>query len=62
MNATILVLRNPYFTAPADDGTFSLRDIPAGNYTLVLWYDRDVVERRLVVLRAGETLVLNFTL
>jgi len=62
MNATILVLRNPYFTAPADDGTFSLRHIPEGDYTLVLWYDRDVVERRLVVLRAGETLVLNFTL
>jgi len=62
MNATILVLQNPYFTAPADNGTFTIRQIPAGKYTLVIWFDRDIVERRPVELKAGETIELNFNL
>lgn len=61
MNATILVLPNPYFAVPADDGAYQIRHIPEGKYTLVVWHDRDVVERRPVVLKAGETLELNFT-
>ncbi len=61
MNATILVLSNPYFAIPSDDGTYRIRHVPEGKYTLVLWYDRDVVERRPVELKAGETLELNFT-
>ncbi len=60
MNATILVLQNPYFAVPADDGTYAIRHIPEGKYTLVVWYDRDVVERRPVELKSGETIELNF--
>ncbi len=61
MSATILVLRNPYFTVPSDNGYYSIPHIPEGKYTLVLWYDRDVVERRPVEVKAGETLEVNFT-
>jgi plastocyanin len=59
MNATILVLPNPYFTVPSDDGNYTIRHVPAGKYTLVVWYGRDVVERRPVVLKDGETLEVN---
>jgi plastocyanin len=61
MNATILVLDNPYFAVPSDEGAYVMRHIPEGKYTLVFWYDRDVVERRPVQLKAGETLELNLT-
>jgi plastocyanin len=61
MSATILVLRNPYFTVPSETGAYALQHIPEGKYTLVCWYDRDVVERRAVELKAGETLEVNFS-
>jgi len=61
MSATILVLGNPYFTVPSDNGAYVIQHIPEGKYTLVFWYDRDVVERRAVELKAGETLEVNFT-
>jgi plastocyanin len=40
MSATILVLDHPYFTVPDLNGTFVLRDVPAGRYTLVGWHER----------------------
>jgi plastocyanin len=61
MNATILVLENPYFAVPAENGSYAIRNIPEGAYTLVLWYDRDVVERRHVQVTAGQLLEVNFT-
>jgi plastocyanin len=60
MNATILVLENPYFAAPDDNGAYSMRHIPEGTYTLVLWYDRDVVERRTVQVKAGQSIEVDF--
>jgi plastocyanin len=40
MSATIVVLDNPYFTIPELDGSFTLPDIPPGNYTIVGWHER----------------------
>jgi plastocyanin len=60
MNATILVLENPFFAAPDEDGRYSIPYIPEGKYTLVLWYDRDVVERRTIDVRAGQSLEVDF--
>lgn len=62
MSATILVLRNPYFTVPSEEGSYVIQHVPDGKYTLVLWYDREVVERRTLELKPGETLEVNFTL
>ncbi len=61
MYATILVLPNPYFTTPADDGAYTITGVPEGRYTIVLWVDRGVAERQSIVVRAGETAELNFT-
>ena len=33
-----LAVDNPYFAITQADGTFSLRDVPPGNYTLVAWH------------------------
>jgi plastocyanin len=37
MRAAILVLENPFYAVAAQDGTFSIRGIPAGHYGLVVW-------------------------
>jgi hypothetical protein len=38
LKAFILVLDTPYFTVPADDGTYSFADIQTGQYTLEAWH------------------------
>ena len=62
MNATILVLQHPFFARADDDGSFVIRGIPAGKYWLVFWYDRDVVERRRIEVRAGQVVELGLSL
>jgi len=59
MNATILVLNNPYFATPADDGTYILHDVPDGKYRMVVWHGRDVLFRRAILVKAGETTTVN---
>ena len=40
MKAHIGVLDNPFFAVTAKDGTFSIRGLPPGTYTLVAWHER----------------------
>lgn len=61
MNATILVLDNPYFAKPDDEGMYVIKNIPEGSYTLKLWYGRDTVETRAVTIKNGEVLTMNLT-
>ena len=61
MSATILVLKHPYFTSPDDSGVYVLSRVPPGRYKVVLWYDRDPLERKSVEVKAGEDLQLDFT-
>jgi plastocyanin len=61
MNATILVLDNPYFATPNDEGSFTIPNIPAGRYRLNVWHGRDVAVRRTVVITSGETTTVSFT-
>ncbi|EDY80720.1 hypothetical protein VDG1235_337 [Verrucomicrobiia bacterium DG1235] len=39
MKAVILVLETPYFTSSDTEGSFTLADIPKGEYTLKAWVD-----------------------
>lgn len=59
MNATILVLDNPFFARPDDEGTYTIPNVPEGSYTLKLWYGREVVETLQVTVKNGEALTLN---
>ena len=59
MNATILVLDNPYFATPDDDGTFVIPNIPEGTYTLNMWYARDLVLHRSIMIGPADTVKLN---
>jgi plastocyanin len=61
MNATILVLENPYFAIPDDGGTFIIRSVPNGTYMARLWYGRDLAGSQSVTIKNGETINLNFT-
>ncbi len=61
MHATILVLRHPFFAVPDDNGAYVIRNVPPGKYRLVLWYERELAERRTVEVRAGTSTEEHFT-
>lgn len=60
MYATILVLTNPYFTVPDDDGAYSIPGVPPGTYRLTLWYDRKKIATKAVTVEAGKAATVNF--
>ena len=37
MRAAVLVLENPFFAIVSGDGSFTITDIPAGHYELLVW-------------------------
>ncbi len=39
MHAYIGVVDNPYFAVSADDGTFSISNLPPGTYTIGIWHE-----------------------
>lgn len=40
MSAYIAVINNPYFAVTGDDGTFTLKSLPPGEYTIEAWHER----------------------
>jgi hypothetical protein len=40
MNAYAGVFPHPFFAVTGDDGSFELKHLPAGSYTLVAWHER----------------------
>ncbi len=59
MEATVLVLDNPYFTQPASDGTYRITGLPAGEYVVKAWY-RGKTKKKKVQVTAGESVSVNF--
>jgi plastocyanin len=40
MNAYVNVVPHPFFAVTADDGTFEIKGLPPGTYTVELWHER----------------------
>ena len=40
MNAYVNVVTHPFFAVTTDDGSFEIKGLPAGTYTLELWHER----------------------
>jgi plastocyanin len=62
MTALIMVLDHPWFTIPADDGTFTLFSVPAGELTAVAWHERIGERREKIRVTPGQTTRIAFTL
>lgn len=40
MEAFVLVLQNPYFAVSKMDGTYAIKNVPAGKYTVTVWHEK----------------------
>jgi len=61
MYATILVLENPFYAVPDDDGVFVIHNVPPGTYQLSFWYGRKKVATKNVSVKANEVSAVNFS-
>lgn len=62
MKAYIGVMPNPYFAVTDNQGTFTIKGIPPGEYTLAVWTATFGTQEQHVVLRAGEPASVNFAM
>ena len=61
MRAWIMELDNPYYATTDADGHFTLKDVPPGSYTLVVWHEAAGEKSEPVVVTAGKTTKLKVT-
>jgi plastocyanin len=62
MSASIMVFDHPYFAMPEADGSFAIDNLPPGRYTVSAWHERIGESSHAVVLTAGGTAEVQFSL
>lgn len=61
MRAWIGVLEHPYFAVTGADGTFEIKNVPPGQYTVAAWQEQMGTEEQTVTLAASAKQELTFT-
>jgi plastocyanin len=61
MKAYIGVVGNPFYAVTGTDGTFSLKGLPPGDYTIEVWTATYGTQERNLTVRAGESTTADFT-
>lgn len=61
MNASIAVFDHPFFALSAEDGSFAIDAVPAGEYVLEAWHETLGTLRQTVTVSAGEAAEVTFT-
>lgn len=62
MEAYIVVLENPYYAVSAKDGSYTIKNVPPGKYTLKIWHEKLKGQSREVTVTEGEEVTANFEL
>lgn len=61
MTSYVSVFEHPYYAVTADGGKFTLKDVPAGTYTLEAWHERLGRQTQQVTIGAKESKDVTFT-
>ena len=62
MHAWIGVVDNPYFSVSKDDGTYTISNLPPGDYTIAVWHETLGTEEQHVTVAPHANAIENFTL
>ncbi|HEY7087472.1 MAG TPA: hypothetical protein VH518_05235 [Tepidisphaeraceae bacterium] len=60
MGAWMIVLDHPFFAVSKEDGTFTIKDLPDGDYTIQAWHEKLGTQEGKVSVKGGKGEV-NFT-
>lgn len=60
MSSYIGVVAHPFFAVTGEDGSFQIRNLPAGTYTLEVWHEKLGTQTQQVTIADGETKEVNF--
>jgi hypothetical protein len=61
MHAWVRVLENPFFDVTRTDGSFNIKDLPPGTYTLHAWHEALGELEKEITVTGGEPAVIDFT-
>jgi plastocyanin len=61
MRAYIGVLDHPYFSVSKDDGSFEIKNLPPGTYTISTWQEELGTQEQRITVAPGGHAVINFT-
>src|SRR5262249_25126510 len=61
MHAKAFVMDNPFFAVSGDDGSFSIKGLPAGTYTLEAWHEKYGTKTATVTVGANGAGTASFT-
>ena len=61
MKAYIAVFDNPYFAVTRKDGSFDLKNVPPGTYTLVAWHELYGTSEQPVTIGTKESKTVHIT-
>jgi len=62
MHAWWYVTDTPYFAVTDEKGSFTIKDVPPGNYTVEVWQEKLGVNDQKVEVKDGQTATANFTM
>ena len=61
MHAKVFVMDNPFFAVSGEDGSFSIKGLPAGTYTLEAWHEKLGTKTGTVTVAANGAATTSFT-
>jgi len=61
MHAWVGVLSHPFYATSGPDGSFSIKNLPAGTYTIEAWHEKLGTQTQAVTVGAGESKTADFT-
>jgi len=61
MRAYIAVVHHPFFAVTGDDGTFTIKNLPAGTYTLEAWHETYGTVDQQITVGANDSKTIDLT-